>query len=214
MENKEPNPKIIQFVALDLRGVWRRLFLIKIQRQEFFYIDKLGGYEFKISKHGERGGKYRSHLKIAKKEVPKTRNYSKKSITQIQGIEFVGGSGSAINKLSSYQVASENNGVSSYPIALDMRQYYQNTLSTVQWSIHLLEPDNLSAIFSSKKIQSNKATKNSEVIGLFIYKNTNPWIVVEFSKIKIGIADLYKQPLGGKGPVNLCDMIRGVRPSK
>jgi hypothetical protein len=143
--------------------------------------------------------------------MPGTRDYSEKPITQMQGINFVGSSGSAINKLDSYQVASENNGVSSYPIAIDMRQYYQNTLSTIQWSIHLLEPGNMSAVFSSNKIRSNKDAKNSDVIGLFIYKNTNPWIVVEFSKIKIGLVDLYKRPLGGKGPVNLCDMIRGVR---
>lgn len=178
--------KQIKFCALDLQGVSRQLFTVKWHKGSFYYIDpfSLRGDEFKLSYHVPFEGKVtaRTHIKIQGSEVPGTRTQSI-PMEQICGLEPLCGGSCRILELHTYPKPKKEKLTVFNPLPISTTSCYRHYLSTIDWHLYFLENKTAWLDHPMPKMAANSIY--SELLGFFIYKEQNPWLIVEFSRLKV-----------------------------
>lgn len=200
--------KIIQYWGFDLSGIPRQLFKIRWNNDEFFYVDHHGQQSFKVSIHSPRKGLSRSHLKIGVKEMSGTRAFTDVPLQQNSGLKFIAGGAVKIEDLKKCNEVKERDRSNLYPFPIQSRNYYRHYLSNIQWRVYLLEQENFIAL------QNDTMTKvdTTALIGTYLYRHSNPWIFVQFTRNSLQVENLVFQnsPQRMK-EVTLKEMIRTCR---
>lgn len=179
-------PQEVKYWGLDLFGRPRTFFTLKWHKGSLYYtpdLESFSGNSFKVSFHGLREGKElaKTHLKIDDQEVD---GHYELPIEQLKGARYVVGGGCKLNKMHLF-AETKRKHMLAHPMPVDAKSAYRFYLSTIQWDLFLLEPENFAAFETTPILAKAKDSDTSETLGIHFWKKSVPWIVVRYTRLKV-----------------------------
>lgn len=176
----------IKYWGLDLFGQPRTFFTLKWHKGSLYYtpdLESFSGKSFKVSFHGRREGRElaKTHLKIDDQEVD---GCYEPPIEGLKGARYVVGGGCKLDKMHLFAETKRKHALA-HPVPIDARSAYRFYLSTVQWDLFLLEPDNVAALEAMPMLVKGRETDSDETLGIHFWKRSTPWIVVRYTRLRV-----------------------------